>query len=440
MVLDGVGEVTTASAWTGDINGLRSVRESVIPNSLGYLYAAVTEYLGFSAWDGEGKVMALAPYGNANPQVLDKLDKVCAVTADGFEVGDFIGRCLGSGLALDTGRAKAELASILGRGPRIPGEPLEDYYRDVAYAVQRLLERAALAFTLNAIKITGKSDLCVAGGVFLNCRLNQRLREDRNVNRFYAQPVAKDSGSALGAAWECSCPPGAATLPSLSLGASITPERMAENLDRWQIPYVRLDRAARAAAEMLTAGAIVFWVDGAAEFGPRALGARSIVADPRDHVTADRVNEMIKSRDSWRPFGPSILQEYADQILDEYAGSSSTDFMIDSYHVRPDWQSRLRAVIHPADRTTRPHLVRRQLQPNYHELIAEFHRLTAVPAVLNTSLNGNGQPIANSPQDVVALFFTSQADALVCGDVIVTKNSLGINSAALSSSWIGLRQ
>ena len=341
--------------------------------------------------------MALAPYGEGDVGIRKRLEGLCAVTEDGFDARDFTLRCLGSGLSLDRMRARAEVAAALEHRPRLAGEPLDPFHHDVAHAVQGILEDAVLAFVRTAVAQTGERNLCVAGGVFLNCKLNQRLRESGLVSGLYAQPVAKDSGVALGSAWYRSCPPGA-RLDGLASGGDITGASAAHDLARWRVPFERVTDPAAAVAGLLTAGRVVLFLDGRAEFGPRALGSRSILADPRRAAMAERVNLEVKAREAWRPFGPSILAEHAGEILEGAIGGSAP-FMIESFPVRPEWRSRLAAVVHPADGTTRPHLVRREVQPRYHAVISEFHRRTGVPAVLNTSLNDRGQPIADSLRD-----------------------------------------
>lgn len=276
-----------------------------------------------------------------------------------------------------------------------------------------------LATVRGAVAATGRRHLCVAGGVFLNCRLNQRLRESGLVSGFYAQPVAKDSGVALGAAWFRACAPGV-RLSSLAVGTQITGPSVARSLGRFGVPFRRLPDPAGAIARLLADGRVVFFLDGRAEYGPRALGSRSVIADPRSLRMADHVNRAVKSRELWRPFGASILAEAAPRLLDGVVGSSAP-FMIESFAVRPEWREQLAGVVHPADGTTRPHLVDAAVQPRFHAVVAEFARLTGVPAVLNTSLNDRGKPIADTLRDALGFFFTSSADALVCDDVLVLK-------------------
>lgn len=419
VVVDGVGEVTTTSVWAGGRDGLELVAEVLMPNSLGYFYAAVTEYLGFSAWGGEGKVMALAPYGHDEPAVRKRLEELCLPTDQGFEAGEFTVRCLGSGLALDRVRARLEVSAALGRSPRAPDEPIDDFHRSVAHGAQSILEASVLAVVRTAVAATGRPNLCVAGGVFLNCRLNQRLRDSGLVAGFYAQPVAKDSGVALGAAWARSCAP-SAELATLATGTEITGEATARSLARYGVPFTQVSDPAGTVARLLADGRVVFFLDGRAEFGPRALGSRSVIADPRSRRMADHVNRAVKSRELWRPFGASILAEQASRVLDGPLGSSAP-FMIESFPVRPEWRDRLAGAIHAADGTTRPHLVDARVQPRYHAAISAFERQSGVPAVLNTSLNDRARPIADTVRDAIGFFFTSAADALICDDILVMK-------------------
>jgi carbamoyltransferase len=302
----------------------------------------------------------------------------------------------------------------------VADEPLDDFHRSVAHGAQSILETSVLAVVRTALASTGVGNLCVAGGVFLNCRLNQRLRDSGLATGFYAQPVAKDSGVALGAAWSRSCSPGA-ELATLSTGTSITGDAMARSLARFGVPYRRVNDPAGTVGRLLADGRVVFFLDGRAEFGPRALGSRSVIADPRSRRMADHVNREVKSRELWRPFGASILAEEASRLLDGAVGSSAP-FMIESFPVRPEWRDRLAGAVHAADGTTRPHLVDARIQPRYHAAISAFARRTGVPAVLNTSLNDHGRPIAGTVRDAVGFFFTSAADALICDDVLVLKH------------------
>jgi carbamoyltransferase len=341
-------------------------------------------------------------------------------TAEGFEAGDFTLRCLGSGLALDRHRARLEVAAALGRPPRAPHETPDDFHRAVAHGVQSILEASVLATVQSALAVTGRRNLCVAGGVFLNCRLNQRLRDSGLVSGFYAQPVAKDSGVALGAAWSRACSPGVC-LSSLAVGTEVTGNSVARSLRHFGVPFKRLPDPPSAIASLLAEGRVVFFLDGRAEYGPRALGSRSVIADPRSRRMADHVNQAVKSRELWRPFGASILADAAPRLLEGAIGSSAP-FMIESFVVRPEWRDRLAGVVHPADGTTRPHLVDAETQPRYHAVVAEFARRTGVPAILNTSLNDRGKPIADTLRDALGFFFTSAADALVCDDILVSKS------------------
>lgn len=425
VVVDGVGEVTAASVWHAYADdGIRLAREILLPNSLGYLYAAVTEYLGFRAWDGEGKTMALAPYGIRDPAVVEALESVATLGPAGYDVGDFVFGHLGSGLSLDLVRVVAALARVFGVPPRRPHQPITDRHRAIARAIQDYLEQAVLDLVDRAVHDTGSRDVCVAGGVFLNCKLNMVIRESGLVRHFYVQPVAKDSGLALGAAWHASSPEHGllrADLPTLALGVTVPKERTKEALTTWGLPVDEPADLAEAVAELLCAGQIVFWFAGPAEFGPRALGRRSILADPRDSQMRARVNATVKSREDWRPFGPSILAEHAAEVLEAHGLGRSAPFMIEAYRVRPAWRPKIPAVVHSADGTTRPHIVDRDTDPLYYDVIQRFYQRTGCPMILNTSLNDRSEPIANELRDAVGFFYRSAADALAVDGYLVRK-------------------
>lgn len=422
VVLDGVGEVTAASTWLWRRGRLTRVSEDTLPNSIGYFYAAVTAYLGFSPWSDEGKVMALAPYGREDKRIEAVfVDLVRANGADrAFDVGDFVLPCLGDGLSLDVDRARWSLASLIGVPPRPPDEPLRRVHKSVARSAQLALERAAVSYTLNAINSTGNPYLCLAGGVFLNCRLNMVLRDRPEVRSIFVQPVAKDSGVAVGAALVASSiRSGTESVPLTTLGLGRRVDSVAERLRDWGIAYRPV--APELVAALLEQGKIVLFVDGAVEFGPRALGHRSILADPRSRRSARYVNRQVKHRETWRPFGPSIMADHASRILEGPNIGPSAPYMIEAYALKPQWRQRLAGVCHPVDHTVRPHLVTPDREPLLYTVLDAFYRLTGVPALLNTSLNGPGEPIRESLRDVLAFLYTSGAHALVIDEWMVLK-------------------
>lgn len=429
VIIDGVGEVTCASAWAitdGDFGTLRLLREIFVPNSLGYLYAAMTEYLGFGAWAGEGKLMALAPYGASDPRILDALSSVARLDGDGYDVGDFVLSNLGDGLSLDLQRVCVSLAGAFGEAPRGPGEPIGDFHRNVAWATQDFLERAVVGLTTRAIAESGIANVCVAGGVFLNCKLNMVLRETVGCGRFYVQPVSKDSGLAIGSAWYRHLLADSTSrrpLLTLAVGPQLDDLEIERQLALWDLEWEEAEDLTRQVAALLADGAIVAWFEGRAEYGPRALGQRSILADPRDPAMRERLNANVKNRELWRPFGPSILQEYAPAILEGFDTDSAAPFMVEAYRVRPEWRDRIPAALHPVDGTTRPQTVRADVNREYHRLIEAFRAMTGVPAVLNTSLNDRGEPIVHSVRDAVRLFYTSGLDAMALGGKLIRKKT-----------------
>jgi carbamoyltransferase len=429
LVFDGVGEVSCSSVWHARNGVIRRVRETLLPNSLGYFYAAVTQFLGFQAWEGEGKLMALAAYGGHDETVARVLGRLAPSNGDTPDPTEFVVGSLGHGLSLSLGRAAAALEGAFRIPPRSPEAPLTDQHRAIAWGVQDLLERTVTKVARQAVSATGAPLVCAAGGVFLNCKLNMVLRETPGVEALYVQPVAGDAGVAIGSALYRSMERGGAErapLSTLALGPE-TPSTacVAELLRGWRISFEISPNPAAEAAEAIARGDVVFWYSGRAELGPRALGRRSILADPRDPAMRDRVNLTVKSREVWRPFSPSILEENAHEILEGFPQGHRVPYMIQAYRVRPEWRARIPAVVHPADHTARPQTVGRETDGEYHALIQRFAEITGVPVVLNTSLNDRGEPVANSPRDAVRFFFSSGADLLVLGGCVVRKSNSG---------------
>ena len=428
IVVDGVGEVTSASSWLMTVDEAKLVEEVKVPNSLGYFYAAITDFLGFRAWEDEGKVMAMAPYGRSDPHVARGLSRVAGKGPAGFDVTGLVMPNMGMGLSLDLQRTRAALSAAFECAPRKPDQPVLPSHHNIAWAAQDFLEGAVSTFVQRAVGLTGVPDVCAAGGVFLNCKLNCFLRNHAGVKQFYVQPVAKDSGLALGAAWMRAvlgygAAPEEIRLNSLALGPWVTDAEIEEVLLESGLRYTRPEGLTDVVAEALTRGKIVLWYAGRAEFGPRALGHRSILADPRDARMAQRVNEIIKHREPWRPFAPSVLEEWAPKIFEDYDASQPARFMIEAYRVRQEWVAKIPAVVHAADHTARPQTVNRRYEPIFYELVENFWKQTGVPVVLNTSLNDKGDPIAHQPRDALRLFYASGADLLVLESYVISKDA-----------------
>jgi predicted NodU family carbamoyl transferase len=319
--------------------------------------------------------------------------------------------------------------------PRRPGDPLEQRHKDLAADLQFTIEAFGMKIVEHAVRTTGLRDICFAGGCALNATLNGKIGRSGLVDRVFVQPEAGDAGGALGAAYLAHQALGL-ELPRRELrhvywGPSFTTDDIVAQLELVKVPYELLpdDDIAPCIGEMLASEKIVGWFQLGSEWGPRALGARSIIADPRQEKMRDRVNNAIKYRDWWRPFAPSMLAEAADQYLE---GAFPAPFMIVTFPVKPGKEKEIAGVVH-RDGTTRPQMLVRDVNPRYYDLIHEFGRRTGVPVIMNTSFNLKGEPMVNSPRDALRTFFSSSLDALIMNNVLVRKPVVSDNSAAALS-------
>lgn len=424
VVVDGVGEFASTSIWLCEERALRCLARREFPNSIGYFYAAVTAFLGFAPWRDEGKTMALAPYGRAETEIRERLSR--AFVVDGrFDFSTLVERCCGRGLSLDVSAARQEIARLTGIAPRDTSAEIDPTYKDVAAAAQEILEYELLSLTQEAVGLSGIRDVCVSGGVFYNCKANGVIRRCADADALFIQPVCGDAGTALGAAlfrsWieEGHRP---RDLNSLALGRAPAPTAARQQLEEWRVPFREEREPDRFLAARIASGDIVLYFNGAAEFGPRALGQRSILADPRHSAIAERVNRTIKHREQWRPFGPAIAVEYADDILEGIDFRTPPFFMVEAYRVRDSWRERIPGVVHVADGSARPQLVSAASNPQLYAVLKRFDAITGVPVLLNTSLNGKGEPLIDDLADAIRLFNTSGADVLAIDNIMLTKN------------------
>jgi carbamoyltransferase len=403
VVIDGRGAWEATSVWHGKGAELRLIHMVRWPNSIGLFYAQFTWWLGFERFQDEWKVMGLAPYGKP-----------------GVDLGGFINVSDGhysvnARLLLDD---LARIEKALGPA-RKADEPLSDRHRDVAWAVQDACERAVLAVIGRALSLTGSRNLCLAGGVALNSKANGLILSERLVDRIFIQPAATDDGVAIGAALAAPVAAGfrCGEMTKAYLGSQSPPEAIEALLRTYKLSYERLDDPAETAAELLTEGKLIGWYQGREEFGPRALGNRSILADPRDVRNRDRVNNAVKFREEWRPFAPSVLEEAGASLFENYR---STPFMTLTFQVRPEKKGAIAAAVH-VDGSARVQSVTREQNERYYDLIKSFAAKTGVPAVLNTSFNLKGEPIVNSPFDAIRTFYTSGLDALILDRCLIAK-------------------
>ncbi len=408
LVIDGRGSSEATTLWHAQDGKIRLLEEYEYPNSVGVFYAGITENLGFQPLSDEWKVMGLAAYG----QPTFDLTKLIRCTEDSYQVEGrrFFGRTDNDGSGLE---------EVIGK--RRNGEELNERHFNLARSAQDACERATLAMLRRITRLTGCRNLCLAGGVALNCKANGELLRSGLIDEIYVQPAAGDDGTCIGAAYAVYQQLGL-SIPRAPIGHSyLGPEFDNHEIERvlqvYKIPYLRETNVARRAAELLSQNRLVGWFQGRMEFGPRALGGRSILSDPRFVENRDRVNDAVKFRENWRPFAPSVLVEKAGRYFQDFKPSP---YMILSFWADQAHAHEIPAVVH-VDNSCRVQSVERTTNHRYYALLEEFEKLTGVPVVMNTSFNLKGDPIVCSPKDAIQTFYTSGLDDLVIGDFVVSK-------------------
>ncbi|PTD95511.1 carbamoyltransferase family protein [Pseudothauera lacus] len=419
--IDGKGEYATTFFGYGENGRIHKIKEFYDPDSLGGLYGAITEYLGFEMLDGEYKVMGMAPYGDPDKYDFSRLAK--------FENGE---------LVVDT-----DLANVIGLrrykengkgyyfspklidwlGPMRHGDIADEPYIHYAASMQKLFEDLALQmmdyYLGDILRETGK--LAFAGGGALNVKLNQKIIARPEVKELFVQPASGDSGTAVGAAAYVSVQRGVPVekMEHVYLGPSYSNEDVIAACARHpaQPKWQKIDDVPAHIAKVLADGNPVAWFQGRMEFGPRALGGRSILGCPSAPGVADRINEQIKFRERWRPFCPSMLDTVGPQML---GTDHPAPFMTFTFEVAEGWKERVPEVVHE-DGTSRAQVLKREFNPRYYDLMKELEKLTGNGVVLNTSLNRRGEPMICSPTDALNMFFGSDLQYLVMEDVLVVK-------------------
>ncbi len=404
LTMDGRGERATTSYGVFDGREYRRLKQVNLPDSLGLLYERVTSHLGFLHSSDEYKVMALASYGR--PAYADQFRQIVRHDGEGgYTVAD------------------ANLVELFGAA-RERGGPLERRHYDIARSLQLMLEESVLTMADWLADVSGETKLCMAGGVALNCVMNARVRDRGRFDDVWVQPAAGDAGTALGAAlwvdfrerdrtrhWQ---------MDHAYLGPAFGDEAIEEFLKWAKLGYRRLDDVAAETARMLAENKVIGWFQGRMEFGPRALGARSILASPIQPAMQQRLNQ-IKDREDFRPVAPAVLEERAHEWF--VGGRQSllrAPFMLFVYDVADGREDRIPAVRH-VDGTARVQTVNRSQNPLYYRLLQEFERLTGVPVLINTSFNTRGEPVVCTPRDAIESFWTSPLDALVIGSFLLEK-------------------
>ncbi|MDQ4019698.1 MAG: carbamoyltransferase [Actinomycetota bacterium] len=399
MVLDGRGERASYLAARYRNGGHEVLATQELPHSLGLLYEEATEHLGFRRSSDEYKVMALASYGE--PAWLDDLREAVRTTGDGgFNVAP-----------IDWSRFVPRRRKDEEWGPE---------HANLAASVQKRLEEALLDLARWLRRQTGDSRLTMAGGVALNCVANSRLHAEGPFDEIWVQPAAGDSGTALGAALHIGAALGdeIAPMPGAALGREWSDAELERELRTASLPYERPNDVADAVAEVLAADGIVAWFQGRSEYGPRALGHRSLLAHPGRAQNLERLND-VKGREQFRPVAPMVLEERAAEI---FAGPLPSPYMLFVHHVAPEWRERIPAVVH-VDGTARIQTVSQRDEPLVARMLEAFERRAGLPVVVNTSLNTAGRPMVDDPHDALELFGSAPVDALAIGPFVVGRPS-----------------
>ncbi len=422
--IDGKGEYATTFFGYGENGRIHKIKEFYDPDSLGGLYGALTEYLGFEMLDGEFKVMGMAPYGD--PERFD-LSRIIDYDEKAFRVNTKLVNVIGLRRYKD-GAGKGYYFSpelVRWLGPKREGDEIDDPYVDYAASIQKILEEVSLGlvdhYLGDILKETGK--ICFAGGVALNVKLNQRIITRPDVKELFVQPAASDAGTAIGAASYVSNEQGETVRPMQHayLGPRYTTEQCIEACERHEARprWEKVDNVPQRAALIMAAGNPLAWFQGRMEFGPRALGNRSILGVPNVPGIADRINEQIKYRERWRPFCPSMLDRVAPEMLQT---DHPAPYMTFTFDVAEGWAERVPEVVHE-DGTARAQVVTREVNPRYYQLIEELEKLTGNGVILNTSLNRRGEPMVCSPTDALNMFFGSELQYLIMEDILIRKNA-----------------
>jgi len=440
ITLDGVGEYETASVSLGRGLSLQPISSVRYPDSIGLFYSAMTAFLGFEVNEGEYKVMGMAGFGEA--AYLDRIQRLIAFSGDGFRLD----QRYFSFLMPDDLPFTPELVALLGP-PRQPEAPFfvgdrarppanateaeSRHYADIAASVQRVTEELILSFVEAAVARTGVRRVAMAGGVALNSLANGRLQRELGID-LYVQPAAGDSGGALGAALQAFAEATGSRpepLRSAYLGSRYSREEAQAALTSAGVDtftcFTNTDELLEEAARLLAGGAVIGWMQDRFEWGPRALGARSILASPLLPDMQRTINEKIKFREPFRPFAPAVVAERAEEFFDltpEAGGGQlrPETFMLSVCSVRPEARPRIPAVTH-VDGTARVQLVHADSESRFRKLLEKFGKRTGVPVLLNTSFNRRGEPIVASPADAIRTFSWSGLDYLIMDDILVRK-------------------
>jgi len=409
--IDGIGEAAGSELASAEGTRIRAIETFDFPNSLGFLWEVISGYLGFSPYDAS-KVMGLAAYGN--PETYRRqFEHIVRVGKEDYAVAaEFIGF-----------HSKLEtMEAMIGPGRYGESDQLLPSHADIAAALQEATNAAVLALVRRLKRKVRSDNLCIAGGVALNCVTNEVVRKSGEFANIFIPSAPHDAGTAIGAALLVHCEKEKKPLQrgysTPYLGPAFSRRDILAAVKSSGLKARQSKSPARDAAGMIADGKIVAWFQGRMEFGPRALGNRSLLADPRRPEMRDILNQKVKHREDFRPFAPSVMAEHADDWFETGSHLTSHEFMLFAPRVRPERRGRIPAIVHK-DGTARVQVVSRKSNPRFHELISAFHAKTGVPVVINTSFN-DSEPIVCTPTDAIATFRKSGIDALIMDDVVLT--------------------
>ncbi len=421
VVFDGLGDnFDTVTLWQARGKILKKIKHIKFPHSIGILYYALSFYLGFQAFSGPGKVMGLSSYGT--PKYVEGFRELFKLEKNGsFKLNL-------KELKIHVNGNNSTTSKTFQRKygkPREKYEKLEQHHADIAFGLQKITEEIILHICQYSKAVTGTQNLCIAGGVGLNCVANGLISSSGLFKRVFVSSAPHDGGTSLGAAQYLSHShfklnrhnKGNYVMPYL--GPEFSEKEIQHLLKQYEdkVEFIRTEEPAAEAAKLIEKGYIMGWFQGAMEFGPRALGNRSIVADPRRGEMKDIINKKVKFREEFRPFAPSVMEEFADEYFEN---PTESPFMSFAFRVKEEKQTVIPAVTH-VDGTARIQTVEKKQNPLYYKLIEEFYKLTKVPLILNTSLNIKGEPLCCSPQDAVSCLIKTEMDYLTIGNFIVKK-------------------
>jgi carbamoyltransferase len=432
VTVDGVGEWATSTIGHGKGKNLDLKKEIHFPHSLGLLYSAITYYIGFKVNSAEYKVMGLAPYGE--PKYVDQFRELITIKDDGSFQLNMKYFTYEHGLRM-TGK---RIEKLFGQPTRKPESDLTQFHKDIAASVQKITEEVMLKICKHAKDVTGSDNLCLAGGVALNCVANGEILRSGMFKDIFIQPAAGDAGGALGVAlsiWHKKFD--GARSPKINdvyWGTEYSDDQIEAFLKKKNLPYQRLDdhELINSVSSLLEGENVIGWFQGRMEFGPRALGNRSIIADARNKENWKKVNLKIKFRESFRPFAPTVLEENVAEYFDL---DRESPYMLLVADVNPDKRDMIPAVTH-VDGSARIQTISEKQNAKYYNLIKAFREKTGCAVIINTSFNVRGEPIVESPKDALNCFLNTHMDYLVMGNILMKKSDMPKDRVLQSADYL----